>query len=110
MCFVLALALVVAAFLAFRKHRTTYHPQNVDKARTLLTSGIFGFSRNPMYLGMALVLAGWAFYLASPLAVLGVVFFVAYIQRFQIVPEERALGSTFGADYAAYCARVRRWI
>jgi protein-S-isoprenylcysteine O-methyltransferase Ste14 len=63
-----------------------------------------------MYLGMAITLVGWAGYLASWLALLGVPLFVLYINRFQVAPEERVMASLFGADYAAYKEKVRRWI
>jgi protein-S-isoprenylcysteine O-methyltransferase Ste14 len=105
-----AVVLLVLALLAFRQHKTTYHPQSVNEARALVTGGVFNYSRNPMYLAMALGLAGWAVYLASPFALLGLVFFVAYIQRFQIVPEERALAAKFGESYGVYRQRVRRWL
>ena len=76
----------------------------------MVTNGIYGFTRNPMYLGLALILLGLAVFLASPWALLGPVGFVAFITRFQIRPEERALQARFGAAYTAYCARVRRWV
>ena len=63
-----------------------------------------------MYLGFLLTLLAWAMFLANPFAVLWVVVFVLYITRFQIIPEERALTSLFGAEYEAYKGRVRRWI
>jgi protein-S-isoprenylcysteine O-methyltransferase Ste14 len=63
-----------------------------------------------MYLGMLSVLLGWAAYLPSAWALLGPVAFALYIDRFQIVPEERALHSLFGAAFVDYTQRVRRWI
>ncbi len=57
-----------------------------------------------------ITLVGWAVFLANPLALLGLPLFVLYINRFQIAPEERVMASLFGADYAAYKERVRRWI
>jgi protein-S-isoprenylcysteine O-methyltransferase Ste14 len=59
---------------------------------------------------MLMALLGWCFYLAAPLALLGPIFFMLYIGRFQIAPEERVLAGLFGEAYAAYCTRVRRWI
>ena len=72
--------------------------------------GVYALTRNPMYLGLLLVLTGWAIFLSN---VLGFVFlpaFVLYISRFQIAPEERALTSLFGRDFVAYKSRVRRWL
>jgi protein-S-isoprenylcysteine O-methyltransferase Ste14 len=62
-----------------------------------------------MYLGYAVALLGWSALLAQPLGLLAVAFFVAYITRFQILPEERHLSSRFPAQYAAYSRAVRRW-
>lgn len=63
-----------------------------------------------MYVGFAMFLTAWAFYLASPLLLLGVLGFILYMNRFQITPEERALTTLFGADFLAYQAKVRRWL
>ena len=63
-----------------------------------------------MYLGMTLVLLGWGTFLSNILSLAFVAIFVAYIDRFQIVPEERALSAIFGAEYASYRAKVRRWL
>jgi len=71
---------------------------------------IYQYSRNPMYLGFAIILAAWALALGSPLTLLGVVAFVLYMNRFQIAPEEWALEALFGESFVRYRARVRRWI
>ena len=76
----------------------------------MVTHGVYRFTRNPMYLGLLLILLGLAVYLASPWVLLGPVAFAAFITRFQIQPEERALTARFGATYTDYCARVRRWL
>lgn len=94
----------------FARHKTTIDPVNITNASTLVTSGVFAWTRNPMYLGMACLLVAWALYLSVPWTLLGPLAFVLLITRFQIVPEERAMAAKFGADYAAYRARVRRWI
>ena len=99
----------VAGLLAFRKAKTTVNPLAPQRSTSVVTHGVYGLTRNPMYLGLALMLLGLAVYLASPWALLGPVVFVTYITRFQIQPEERALAARFGTGYAAYCARVRRW-
>lgn len=111
----LALAAVGACFdmvglLAFRKAKTTVNPLTPQHSSAVVTTGVYGVTRNPMYLGLALILLGLAVYLASPWAFLGPVGFIAFITRFQIRPEERALTARFGATYTAYCARVRRWL
>ena len=76
----------------------------------MVSSGIYGRTRNPMYLGFLLALAGWAAWLANGAALLVLPVFVLLMNRLQIAPEERALGAHFGAEYQGYRARVRRWI
>lgn len=100
----------LAGLLAFRKAQTTVNPLTPQHSSAVVTNGVYGFTRNPMYLGLALILLGLGVYLASPWALLGPMGFVAFITRFQIQPEERALTARFGAAYTAYCARVRRWV
>jgi protein-S-isoprenylcysteine O-methyltransferase Ste14 len=79
-------------------------------ASSLVSNSVYRFTRNPMYLGLLLTLLAWAAFLSNPLAVLWVPVFVLYINRFQITPDERVLSSLFGAEYAAYRNRVRRWL
>ena len=107
-----ALGFVVLAlgFRALRRANTTIDPINLHRTSALMTNGIYRFSRNPMYLGFALVLLGWAAFLAVPWALLGPIAFVAFTTRFQIVPEERAIGAKFGRDYDQFRRDVRRWI
>lgn len=93
----------------FRRARTSVSPVRPALASALVTHGPYRFSRNPMYLGYAVALLGWSVWLAQPWGLLGVAFFVAYITRFQILPEERHLSSRFPAQYAAYSRAVRRW-
>jgi len=99
-----------AGLLAFRQSKTTIHPMHPENSSTLVTHGIYRITRNPMYCGMASFLLAWAAYLQSPLALLGVLLFMAYITQFQIKPEERMLEKLFGGEFAAYCGRVRRWL
>lgn len=103
-------ALGAAGVAAFRSSRTTVDPRRPEAATSLVTGGPYRWSRNPMYLGLLLTLAGWALYLASPLALLLLPAFVAYMNRFQIEPEERAMRSNYGRDYEAYARSVRRWL
>lgn len=100
----------LAGVLAFRRARTTVNPLHPERAAALVTTGVYRITRNPMYVGMVLVLLAWAVLLASPVALAGPVVFIAYMNRFQIGPEEQALGALFGPEYAAYRSRVRRWI
>jgi protein-S-isoprenylcysteine O-methyltransferase Ste14 len=103
-------AVALAGDLEFKRVRTTINPFKPQNASSLVTSGIYRFTRNPMYLGLLLVVLGWAAFLRSAVALLGPILFVAYISRFQIAPEERILSAKFGTVYADYLARVRRWL
>ena len=103
-------AFSATAAILFGQARTTRNPMRPEAASSLVRAGAYRFSRNPMYLGLLLLLVGWAAGLASAVALLGPVVFAAYITRFQIKPEERALAALFGADYADYQRSVRRWL
>jgi protein-S-isoprenylcysteine O-methyltransferase Ste14 len=95
---------------AFRRHKTTVNPFTPERSSSLVATGIYRYSRNPMYLGFLLALAGWCVYLANWPAALLLPLFVLYMNRFQIQPEERALAERFGPAYVAYCESVRRWL
>ena len=99
-----------AGLKAFRQARTTIDPVHLDAASTLVTTGIFRHSRNPMYVGFALLLSAWAIYLAAPWTLIGTVMFVVFTWRFQILPEERVMQTKFGEAYADYRRQVRRWL
>lgn len=103
-------ATIAAAMLQFRRANTTINPTTPAKASSLVTSGIFGYSRNPMYLGLALVLAGWAILLGSLSPWVALPLFVLVITKMQIEPEEAVLAVLFDEPYRAYCARVGRWL
>jgi len=104
----LALALGVPAIGAFKKAGTPVIP--FERATALVTSGSFRFTRNPMYLGMVLLLLGAAVLLGTAGALLPIPVFVWIIQMRFIHGEERFLEDLFGKDYVAYKSRVRRWI
>lgn len=95
---------------AFRRARTTVNPLKPEQASTLVTGGIYRLTRNPMYVGVTVVLLAWAVFLAAPWALAGPIAFVPYITRFQILPEERVLAARFGDAYGDYRAQVRRWL
>ena len=102
-------ALTAWAVFAFRRASTTIHPLKPSEASSLVVAGPNRWSRNPMYLGMLLVLTGWGLWLGGGISLLGVAAAWAWLRWLQIAPEERALAARFGGDYARYCARVRRW-
>jgi len=103
-------AFSAAGVLAFRRARTSANPMKPECASSLVTTGVYRITRNPMYVGLLLVLVAWALFLASPVSLAGPAAFFAYIDRFQIAPEERALSAMFGSAYAKYMSGVRRWL
>ena len=103
-------AIDLAGLIAFRRAKTTINPLKPQNSSSLVTGGIYRYTRNPMYLGMLAFLLAWSAYLAQPLALLGPLAFVLYITRFQIIPEERVLAGVFGDEFTAYTNRVRRWL
>ena len=100
----------LSSVASFKKANTTVNPLNPDACSSLVVSGIYRRTRNPMYLALLLVLIGWGFYLANPFSLLAAGGFVLYINRFQILPEERALEKAFGEEFNDYREQVRRWV
>lgn len=107
---VTGLGVALAGVRHFRRARTTVNPLRPEEATQMVTSGIYRFSRNPMYLGLLLVLAGCAVWCDSAASLLVLPLYVAYLTRFQIIPEERALAARFPQGYAEYRREVRRWL
>ena len=107
---VMGMSLGVMGVTQFRKAQTTPNPQALEKVSSLVTSGIYRYSRNPMYLGLVLILLGWAFYLSHFLSFVLLPVFILYMKRFQIQPEEQMMARKFGKTYQAYLNKVRRWI
>ena len=100
----------ISGMVAFRRAKTTINPIKASAASSLVSSGVYRFTRNPVYLGLLLTLSAWALFLSNPVAWLFLPLFVLYMNRYQIGPEERVLSSLFGAEYAAYKKKVRRWL
>jgi len=101
---------VAAARSQFLRAQTTVNPIHPERASSLMTGAVFGFTRNPMYLGLALALLGSALWFGNAAGAVLLAGFVGYLTRFQIIPEERALRAKFGEQFAAYERRVRRWL
>ena len=107
---VMGLSLGIMGVTQFRIAQTTPNPQALEKVSSLVTSGVYQYSRNPMYVGLVLILLGWAFYLSHLLAFVLLPIFILYMTRFQIQPEERMMAQKFGKTYQDYLNKVRRWI
>lgn len=106
----LGVFVAVSGVVEFRRHKTTLNPLLTTETTALVSGGIYQRTRNPMYLGMLLALIGGIFFWANLFTVLGCVAFVAYMNRFQIEPEEEYLIGQFPEAYPAYMIRVRRWL
>tara|TARA_Y100000996_G_C21968366_1_gene415302 strand:- start:6 stop:452 length:447 start_codon:yes stop_codon:yes gene_type:complete len=102
--------LLIISIKSFIDNKTTINPLNLKKSTYLVTSGVFRFSRNPMYLGMLLFLLGTAIILNIIGGLIISILFIFYMNFFQIIPEEKALENLFGKNYRNYRKTVRRWI
>lgn len=112
----LGLLLIIAAIamdfwslgLFFRAH-TTFNPIHPERTRALVTDGPYRYTRNPMYVGMLVILLGWCLWLGSVSPFLLLPLFLWVLTVEQVIPEEKILEQTFGARYLEYKARVPRW-
>lgn len=104
-----AVLVVIVAIRQFLKARTTINPLFPGRAAVLVSGGIYAYSRNPMYLAMLMLLLAWGLWLGNAFNTLVAALFVAYMNRFQIGPEEEVLSRTFGRQFQKYCTEVRRW-
>lgn len=102
---VVALVSLVQFFL----QKTTVDPRKPDKTVALVTKGTYKFSRNPMYFALLVMLLALGLVLGNAFNTLVAAGFVGYMNRFQIVPEERMLLDKFGKEYKEYLIRTRRW-
>ena len=104
----------IIIFLAtkeFKKSETTINPMKPETSTSLVTSGIFNYSRNPMYLGLTSILLASCFYFSSLLGIIVYIpLFIHYITVFQIIPEEETMKGIFKDEYSDYFSKVRRWI
>ncbi|MFI0472670.1 methyltransferase family protein [Halomonas sp. HMF6819] len=94
----------------FRSAGTTVDPRVPNQSVSLVVRGVYRISRNPMYVGFLLVLSAWVIFLSNLASLVLLPAFVIYMNRFQIVPEERHMREKFGESYRQYEAKVRRWV
>lgn len=100
----------ISSLLHFRRVGTTVNPLDPDRSTSLVTHGVYRYSRNPMYLALLLALVAWGLVLTNLYALALAVLFVPYMNRFQILPEERVMEKRFGEAFSAYCEKTRRWL
>ena len=100
----------LAGIISFKRASTTVHPLKPERSSSLVTSGIFRLSRNPMYLALLLALLAWGLYLSNLYAVAIASLFVPWMNQFQIRPEERAMEKLFAQEFNDYREATRRWL
>lgn len=108
--FLVGILFCVLGVLSFKNAETTVNPMKPEESSALVTSGIYGVTRNPMYVGFLLFLISWSFFLANIFALLLATVFILYMNKFQIKPEEKMLQKIFGQEFTEYTKRVRRWL
>ena len=100
---------IIAVYI-FRKAKTTATPLDPSKASALVTNNIYTLSRNPMYVGMLIILFAFFIKLGTFYNIIILILYVWYITTFQIKPEEKTLSKLFGKEYETYRKKVRRWL
>ena len=106
----IAVLIIVAGVLSFKLANTTVDPTHPEKASSVVTTGVFAYSRNPMYVGFVLILLAIAIKMQNLSGYILVIIFIRYLHYFQILPEEKMLRKLFGQQYIDYCSDVRRWL
>lgn len=106
----LGAVILIASVFKFSQEKTTINPLDPDRASELVVSGLYRFTRNPMYLGLALILLGYTLYLQNLAALAGPMVFLFTMTYLQIKREEAALSKNFGQQYDDYRQQVRRWL
>lgn len=109
---ILALGVLIGlvGVLQFARNSTSVDPHHPEKASVLVTSGVYRFSRNPMYLAMLLILLGGFIKFGEPTGLVIPIFYLWYMNRFQIQSEEEMMEEKFGEEFREYKKSVRRWI
>lgn len=108
---IIGFVIIFSATKEFKKSETTVNPMKPETSTSLVTSGIFKYTRNPMYVGLTSILLASCFYFSSLLGIIVYVpLFILYITVFQIIPEEEIMKGLFNDEYLDYSSKVRRWI
>ena len=107
---VAGLIIIFVAAKQFKAANTTINPTKPETASVLVSNGVFSYSRNPMYLGMLIIIIGFSI-IHNPIAI--IVFmplWMLYMINFQIIPEEEAMKILFKEEFLNYAKKTRRWI
>jgi len=102
--------LIMAGSKEFLSYKTTTNPINIENTTQLVTSGLYKYSRNPMYIGLVLSLLGWAALIGSVLSLIALPLFIWSMTQYQIRFEEDLLERKFGKDFIDYKKKVPRWL
>ena len=108
--FLIGVACFFFAIKLFKKHNTTISPLKPEKATSLIVSGIYMYSRNPMYLGMLFILISTSIRFNIIGGIISISTFIIYITKFQIIPEEEQLKRIFGEKFLNYKKKTRMWL
>ena len=106
----IGIGVLVSAVASFRKQKTTVNPLDIEKASSLVISGVFKYSRNPMYLGMVFILLSIALKFNLIGGIILTLLFTIFITRFQIIPEEVVMEKLFKEEFDSYKKKTRRWL
>ena len=106
----IGIGVLVSAVASFRKQKTTVNPLDIEKASSLVISGVFKYSRNPMYLGMVFILLSIALKFNLIGGIILTLLFALFITRFQIIPEEAVMEKLFKEEFDSYKKKTRRWL
>ena len=102
--------IIRSAFLLFKNHQTTINPLNLTKTSSIVNTGVFKYTRNPMYLGMVFMLLSVTLKFNIYGGLIVIVIFFSFITKFQIIPEEKAMEKLFGQEFKNYKKTTRRWL
>ena len=102
--------IIRSAFLLFKNHQTTINPLNLTKTSSIVNTGVFKYTRNPMYLGMIFILLSVALKFNIYGGLIVILIFFSFITKFQILPEEKAMEKLFGQEFKNYKKTTRRWL
>ena len=108
--FLIGVIILINPIIKFIKSRTTIDPINFKKVNKLIISGIYKYSRNPMYLGLLMIVISNTIFFLNILSITTPILFYLWINKFQIKREEIFLTEKFGQEYLLYMTKTRRWI
>ena len=108
--FLIGMLILINPIFKFIKSKTTIDPIKFKKVNKLITSGIYRYSRNPMYLGLLMLVTSTSIFYLNIFSITTPFFFYYWINRFQIKREEIFLTEKFGKEYLLYKTKTRRWI